>query len=257
VLDRLGFDRERIGLLNPKLIHCALSGYGQTGPYRQRVGHDINYCAASAMLSTPGQSTSPVIGFPPLADHAAAMQASIAMLAALHDRDRQRGVFLDIGLFEASLSWGYLPLLADEEGQAVDMLNGGAACYNLYRCADDRFISLGAIETGFWANFCNALQRPEWIERQFESMPQSELIAEVSGAIAAEPVSHWNALLDPIDCCFEPVHPPAGLPQHPQISARSSLGTAGPTYPGWIDGEPVEINDGFEEIDSIDKCAWR
>ena len=257
VLDRLGFERKRIDTLNPELIHCALSGYGQTGPHRQRVGHDINYCAGSGMLTAPSGCDIPVIGFPPLADHAAAMQASTAMLAALHGREPQQGVFLDISLFETSLSWNYLPLLAGGEQQSLEILNGGAACYNLYRCADDRYISLGAIEASFWANFCGALQRPEWIERQFEAMPQTALIAEVADLIAAEPVSYWNALLDSIDCCYEPVLLPAELPRQRQITARKSLDRSGPAYPGWIDGEPAETNATFEEIDSFESLSWR
>ena len=256
VLKRLGFDHDRIKLLNPKLIHCALSGYGQTGPYQLRVGHDINYCAGSAMLQPESQQAKPVIGFPPVADHAAALQASVMMLAALNDRDRKQGVFIDISLFETALSWAYLPLLADADQQAVEILSGGAACYNVYRCADDRYISLGAIETSFWQNFCNALQQPEWIERQFEPMPQAELIAAVSAKIVTQPISYWSSLLDDIPCCFETVYLPEELSGHPQIIARHALNHAGPNYPGWIDGNPPGIDQDFEEMSTEGDCQW-
>ena len=256
-LDRLGFGRKPLNALNPRLIHCALSGYGQNGPYQLRAGHDINYCAGSALLLGRGADEAPVIGFPPIADHAAAMQASILMLAALHNRDRENGVYLDISLFETSLSWSYLPLLADTRLDAVEILNGGAACYNLYRCADDRYISIGAIETAFWTNFCRALGRPDWAERQFEAMPQKELITEVAVIISSEPSAHWNALLGDVDCCYEPVYLSDEVEAHPQIDARQGLGADGPGYPGWIDGQPVTLAEDFAEIDTAENCVWR
>ena len=253
VLDRLGFARETLTSLKPELIHCALSGYGQVGPYRERAGHDINYCAGSSITAMNGTAAQPMIGFPPLADHAAAMQASIAILAALVDRDR-RGGFIDISLFETSLSWQYLPVLTGSDQRMANILNGGAACYNLYRSSDDRFVSLGAIETHFWENFCQALKHPEWIERQFESMPQQKLIEAVARVISDKPLTHWNDLLNDVDCCYEAVYLPAELHQHPQIGARDALTGFGPAWPGWIDGQPVAVASDFTEIDQL---TWR
>jgi alpha-methylacyl-CoA racemase len=258
VLARLGFDRKRLDALNPQLIHCALSGYGQTGPYAQRPGHDISYCALSSQAIASGTYERPVIGFPPIADHAAALQAAVAMLAALHARDkRQSGIFLDISLTESILAWQYLPLLADAGERATSLLDGGAAFYNLYACADGAFISLGAIETGFWRNFCNAVARPQWIDRHYESMPQRALIAEVAELIGSQPLGHWQQVLDQADCCFEILLDTSALGLHPQMQARQALTAAGPTYPGWIDHRPVELADDFEMIDSGEPPGWR
>lgn len=158
VLARLGFDRDKLDKINPELIHCAISGYGQTGPYRLRAGHDINYCALSSVLGRSGTEEQPIISYPPISDHAAAMQASVAMLAALHSREHTgNGCFLDISMCESILSWQYLPILTNSSRRASAILDGGAACYNLYQCADGLYISLGAIEPEFWKNFCCAL----------------------------------------------------------------------------------------------------
>ncbi len=257
VLARLGFARETLDQINPELIHCALSGYGQDGPYASRAGHDINYCALSSQSIVSGTADHPVISFPPIADHAAAMQASISMLAALHARDNGSGsIYLDISMTESMLAWQYLPLLSDAEERASSILNGGAACYNFYRCADGCFVSLGALETAFWKNFCDALQKPEWIGRQFESMPQHNLIGEVAEIISKHPHTHWRELLDNVDCCFEVLFTGDDLAQHAQFKSRQALTGNGPTYPAWINQQPVKISPDFEQIESNDQPRW-
>ncbi len=257
VLARLGFARDTLDQINPGLIHCALSGYGQDGPYALRAGHDINYCALSSQSIGSGTADRPVISFPPIADHAAAMQASISMLAALHAKDDgSDSIYLDISMTESMLAWQYLPLLTDAEERASSILNGGAACYNFYRCADGCFISLGAIETTFWKNFCDALQKPEWIVRQFESMPQYDLIGEVTKLISKHSQLHWRKLLDNVDCCFEILFTGNNLAQHAQLKSRQALTENGPTYPAWINQQPVEISPDFEQIKSNDQLRW-
>ncbi len=254
VLDRLGFTRERLQELNSKLIHCALSGFGQIGPWTQRAGHDINYCAVAGQSIVSGTAERPVIAYPPIADHAGAMQAAVAMLAALHGRERHAGgIFLDISITESILAWQYLPTLGGETGRAASILTGGAACYNIYRCADGAFISIGAIEANFWQNFCHALERPDWIERQFEPMPQTKLIAEVGDLIAARDSDSWHDRLDPVDCCYAPLLDPLKLVDHPYIQALDFDPRSGPGYPGRINGQNVieaEPGTGVTEVDA-------
>ena len=258
VLARLGFDRDRLDAINPRLIHCALSGFGQTGPYAQRAGHDINYCALAGQSLVSGSAERPVIGFPPIADHASAQQAAIAMLAALHGREnRDSGIFLDISIAESMLAWQYLPLLGDSSERAASILNGGAACYNIYRCADGKFISLGAIEPAFWKNFCMAADKPDWIPRQFESMPQQALIGEVAALIASQSCGEWQALLDGVDCCFEVLLTAGELAAQPQLAARAAIDAAGPRYPAWIDGQPLAIATDPQPIASARDLDWQ
>ena len=257
VLARLGFDQEKLDQLNPELIHCALSGFGQNGPYAQRAGHDINYCALAAQSASSGTEEQPVIAYPPIADHASALQAAIAMLAALNAKNNGAGgAYLDISITESILAWQYLPALGDTSERAASILNGGAACYNIYKCADGGFISLGAIENAFWKNFCRALERPEWIDRQFEVMPQSNLIAEVAAQIARHPRVHWNRLLENVDCCYAPLLDAAELKTNPQHLARKAVTDTGPTYPTWIDGNSVTIESDYNEIESPEQLHW-
>ncbi len=257
VLARLGFDRDRLDSINPGLIHCALSGYGQQGPYALSAGHDINYCALSSQSIVSGTGERPVIGYPPIADHSAALQASTAMLAALHAKVAHSGsLYLDISITESMLSWQYLPLLTDADQRAASLLNGGAACYNFYQCADGRFISLGAIETVFWKNFCEALQQPQWIERQYEDMPQQILMDEVAQCIVQHPQSHWRKLLDNVDCCFEILFTGEDLAQHAQFKSRHAINDHGPTHPAWINRQAPEIPTDFEEINPTAEICW-
>lgn len=257
VLSRLGFDRASLEAINPRLIHCAVSGYGQQGPYAERAGHDINYCALSAQGIVSGTAERPVVGFPPIADHVSALQAGVTILAALHARERSgRGAFVDLSIAESILAWQYLPLLAGEPQRATSILDGGAACYNIYRCADGRFVSLGAIESRFWENFCNVLQQPDWITRQFETMPQHGLIAEVAAVIGSRPGIHWQKLLDKVDCCFEILYEPDELATHPQFEHRRALDENGPRYAAWIDGQPVALAVEPEMLESAHQLQW-
>ena len=257
VLARLGFDRDSLEAINPRLIHCALSGYGQQGPYAQRSGHDINYCAQTAQGIVSGTAERPVVGFPPIADHVSALQAGVTILAALHARERSgRGTFLDLSIAESILAWQYLPLLGESSERAATILNGGAACYNIYRCVDERFVSLGAIESRFWENFCNALRQPDWVARQFETMPQQDLVAEVAAVIESRPWTYWRKLLDDVDCCFEVLCDPDELAAHPQFEHRRGLDENGPRYAAWIDGQPLTLADEPEMVDSAQNLQW-
>ncbi|WP_282609228.1 CaiB/BaiF CoA-transferase family protein [Pelagibius sp. Alg239-R121] len=250
-LERLGFSPDRLKELNPRLIYCALSGFGQTGPYRGRAGHDINYMALAGGLAASGTAERPVTAAPPVADFASGSQAASAVLAALFGRERSgTGCHLDMSIAESVLAWQGMNLSASKSyshrpERERNMLNGGYACYQIYRTRDGGFISLGAIEPKFWANFCSALDRREWIVRQDEESPQSSLIADVSGVIATQDLAQWQSLLDPVDCCFHAVTEVEQLAQNPQVQERKMLeedteepGLVHALYPAWIDSAP-------------------
>jgi len=257
VLEKLGFGEERLKQLKPSIIHCALSGYGQTGPYRNRAGHDINYLAASSGLSVSGLAEKPVISYPPIADHAGAMQASTSILAALYAQQKHRiGAYLDISLFESALSWQYLSFFEQSETRGEGLLSGGMACYNIYRCSDGNFISLGALEPHFWSNFCTTAGQKDWIGRQFETMPQTSLIEECRRLFASHPRTHWNKLLADVDCCYEALVEPFELAEQSQIRARESITQHGPNYPGRINQQSVELDPDFSEITNLELLRW-
>lgn len=248
VLDRLGFGADRLRALNPGLVHCALSGFGQTGPWRLRAGHDITYMALAGVLGLNGPADQPPhMPFPPVADHVSALVAVNAVLGALLRKGRTgEGAVLDVSIFESALHLNYQALLLavrnggpDREG---DLLNGGVACYRAYRCADGRFLAVGALEAKFWQAFCTAVGRLDWVARHSEPMPQTALTAEVALHLAAHPLAHWTAVLDGVDCCVEPVLSPAEVLDQPHVQNRAlaTRGAAGLDlrFPAWVGGQP-------------------
>lgn len=219
VMDRLGLGFETCSSVAPALVYCALTGYGQNGPYAMKAGHDINYCAAAGAFS---YATAPSL-FPLVGDHSGAQNAVGLVLAALVASIRTgAGRYLDVSLYEPMLGWQYLNQSPDESVEnPLALLWGDAACYNLYTTADQRAVTLGALESTFWRNFCEAMNRPDWIERQHEPMPQAALIQEVRELFGGHPLSHWNDVLGEIDCCFEPVPLTGEIFSHPQTTARA------------------------------------
>ncbi len=250
VLERLGFSRQRLQELNPGLIHCALSGFGQTGPCQQRAGHDLTYLAMSGMLNLTGTPETPIMPFPPICDYAAGKQASTAILAALLRRGRtNQGAFIDVSLFEMALSWQSFSLIAagrpgHEFARGQDLLTGGAACYQIYPTADRRFVALGAIEDKFWQAFCATIDRPEWSTRQHEPLPQTELIAEVRELFASATQKEWQARFTEVDCCFEPILNHTEVVNHPHVQQRQLLQSLpaeqryDALFPVWVDDQP-------------------
>ncbi len=269
-LARLSFGPDSLSALNPRLVHCALSGFGQSGPYAGRAGHDITYMALGGGLATSGVRERPVFAHPPTADFASAMQAATAVLAALVRRGRDgRGAHIDVSIMETVLAWQAITLTgarrAGFEPEREDsLLNGGAACYRIYETADQRFAALGALEEKFWANFCVALERPGWIARQHDALPQHDLIAEVAAVIQREPLSVWALRLAGVDCCFQPVLEPGEVPHDPHIRARGLVqetGGADPrvevAFPAFFDGAPTPPRAPLREARAEDiRVAW-
>jgi alpha-methylacyl-CoA racemase len=269
VLDRLGFSRERLEALNPRLVHCSLSGWGQTGPYRLKGGHDTNYMSLMGGLAISGDRSAPAMAHPPTADYASGMHAALSITAALLGRDGPRGDragrYLDVSIAEAVLPWQMLAFTSERrEGSAMDrgaaLLNGGAAFYHLYETSDKRFVSLGAIEPKFWANFCTAAGKPDWIARQAEPLPQSELTAEVAALFAGRTLAQWVETLDGVDCCFEAIHEIAESLAHPHIKARGMVHETGGSeprvevsFPAWVDGAPPPAPEPvrFASVDAV------
>lgn len=243
VLDRLGFNRKTLASLNDGLIHCALSGYGQTGPKRLRSGHDINYIASTGAFSASGIFERPVMTWPPQADYASAQQSVVAILGALVARSRPgprhgKGAFLDISLAESMLAWQAWGMVEPSAlGREQNLLNGGAACYQFYPTKDGRFISLGALEAHFWSNFCDAVGRPEWKGRQFEPLPQTALINKVGEVIAAYPLDHWETVLSQTDCCYHAVLDYADAASDSQVRERGMI-DGGVLFAATVDDAP-------------------
>lgn len=230
-VERYRLDYTTLQAINPRLVYCALSGYGQAGPYRQRAGHDLNYVAVGGALGLNGEADGPPVppGVP-IADLAGGMLAAIAILAALMGRERTgQGMYLDIGLMDAVVSW-MTPLalgpyfaqgVVPERGQMP--LAGGLPCYQVYPTGDGRYLTLAALEPHFWAAFCEAVDHPEWIPRQLDPALKDELRALFRQRTLAE----WLALLDQVDACVEPVVTVEEMLNHPQVRARGHVRVEG------------------------------
>lgn len=273
VMARLGFAPEKLREINPMLVHCALSGYGQNGPMRLAGGHDINYVAAAGVLGLTGPADAPTMGHPPVADYAAALQSVVAILGALIGRGRSgKGAYLDVAMADCVLAWQSQALTAlsrasGGEGvpaRGANLLTGGAACYRVYRTKDGRFVSLGAIEEVFWRNFCEAAGRSEWVARQLEPMPQNGLIKDVAAFFAAHDRAHWDNHFAAVDCCYHPVLDVDEIAAHPQNMARAlivpdaALGGTSVLLPFWSEGHPPENRTPLREADAADVIAgWR
>ncbi|MGC2855452.1 CaiB/BaiF CoA transferase family protein [Novispirillum sp. DQ9] len=268
VLDRLGFGPDRLRVLNPGLVHCALSGFGQSGPWRLRAGHDITYMALAGVLGLNGPATEPPhMPFPPVADHVSALVAVNAVLAALLRKGRTgEGGSVDVSIFESALHLNYQALLLAQRGldapaREGDLLNGGVACYRTYRCADGRFLAVGALEPKFWEAFCAAVGRPEWVARQGEPLPQTDLISQVTDHLAGQSMAAWAEVLADVDCCVEPVLTPQEALAQPHVRERA-LATLGKDdldlrFPAWAAGAPPPPRRPLREatVDAV-QSAW-
>lgn len=189
---RIGVDGATLSARHPRLVHCSMSGYGQSGPDADRAGHDINYQAEAGLLSGSDPRMPRLL----LADITGSLHAAIAILAALVARGRTgAGAVLDVSLHAAAKAW--VPFLDPPT------LSGEHACYNLYVTSDGRWVALGALEPKFWERFCRHLGRPQWIALQFAADPaRSELLLAVRSLFASRPAAHWARELMPLDCCF-------------------------------------------------------
>lgn len=225
--ERWGLGYAALSALNPRLVYCSLSGYGQDGPYAERAGHDLNYMALGGLLALNGAAGGPPI--PPgvqIADLAGGMLAAVAILGALVGRGRTgQGVYLDVSMLDAAVSWvapfaGAAFLRTGQNPQRGEMtLSGGLPCYTVYAAADGKYLALSALEPHFWTAFCNALGRPDLTTRQFDVSLTSELAALFATRTRAD----WLAALGPADACIEPVNEMSEVARDPQVRHRGLI----------------------------------
>ena len=214
---RLKLDRDAVRAAHPAIVHCTITGYGQDGPRADRAGHDLNFVAEAGLLSfdVTGRRE-PMMPRMFIADvGGGAMSGLIGILAALVARGRTgEGAFIDISMHHASLYWLMLPaarlLVTNTPADAPDLpTDGSFACYNVYECADGKWIALGALEEKFWAGFCERIGRPEWTAAQYAAAAQAAIIGAVRRIIGAEPQAAWLARFADADICLSPVRSPA------------------------------------------------
>jgi crotonobetainyl-CoA:carnitine CoA-transferase CaiB-like acyl-CoA transferase len=240
VMERLGLGWEVLHEVNPRLVMCAITGYGQQGPFARRAGHDINYIALAGVLGQNGPlDGDPVVPNFQIADLMGGTQAALSgLLAALLGAQRSgRGRFVDISMTRQV--WEH-NVISRFEARSLGaptrpgrgLLSGGSPCYNVYRTSDGRHLAVGALELKFWAKLCEVVGRPDWAQRHWSlgQRPASgdalTLRAELGAVIAAHPLAHWMPLFDAADCCVTPVLRPNEVPQHPWFAGAGDPATA-------------------------------
>lgn len=225
VTARLGADYQTLRAVNPRLVYCSLSGWGQSGPYTQISGHDLNYIARNGLL---GAATQPATPGAQVADVSGAYVAVMGILAALLKRQATgEGDYLDVALSEAAMPLAMAAWVESQTARAdadIISLRGESACYRVYICADGEAVALGAVEAKFWANFCRAVDKTEWIKQQNDRGRQPALIDAVAELFVTKTAAEWSALLEGADCCFSRVIAPNQLLADPQIAARGMVG---------------------------------
>jgi alpha-methylacyl-CoA racemase len=248
VMQRLGLDHATVRAREPRLIYCSLSGYGANGPLAQAAGHDGNYLALAGVLHRNG--VPPLCFDPPIADMTSALFTVIAILGALEARRRDGlGCYIDLGIADVAMPLQLFQLAALDEivpQPESTYLNGGAAYYRVYATRDARHVMLGAIEPKFWGAFCEAADRPDWILRRQEPLPQTPLIKDVTAFFASLTLRDCESRFGTIDCCMSTVldlreavaashHRARGLIR------RSERGGLQALFPALIDAEPPAL----------------
>ncbi len=232
VMDKLGLGYEALAAANPRLVYCSITGYGQTGPYARRAGHDINYIGYAGVLDQIGTA-----GGPPAIPNlqigdllGGTMAALTGLLVALFDaRASGRGRHVDVAMTDAVLAHAVFPLVevlaqGRVRPRGEDLLTGGVPCYGVYETADGRHMAVGALEEKFWHLVCDTLGRPDLKPAHLATGELGERArAEIAAIFRSRAQAEWVALFDPVDCCVTPVLRLEESLDDPQLTARGMV----------------------------------
>jgi crotonobetainyl-CoA:carnitine CoA-transferase CaiB-like acyl-CoA transferase len=241
VMDRLGVGYEALRARNGRLVYCAITGYGQDGPYRDRVGHDINYIGLAGLLHATGQPDGPpVLPAVQVGDFGGGMAAAVGTLAALFEAARTgKGRLVDISMLDVVTSWlGVVMSWYLGTGEVPPRggmsLSGGLACYRVYRTGDGRYLAVGALEPQFWRALCETLELPELVDVQYAPDRQEEMAVRLQEVIGRRSRDEWVATLAGIDACVGPVNDVAEAAADPHVRYRALVAEVGgvPAGPG-------------------------
>ena len=256
VMDRLGLGWQVLRQRNPKLVMCAISGYGKDGPFAQLAGHDINFISYAGMLEqNAGPDGTPALPNLQVGDllggAQTALQGILAALVAV--KMGGAGRFIDISMTDAVLAHNIMPLAAVNNGAMPapgrDLVTGGVPCYNVYRTSDARFMAVGALELKFWQVCCDVLQRPDLKQRHWQlgqAVGGADALAlkgELDVIFAQHTLAEWSARFGASDCCVSPVLRMDEALQHPLFKARNMVARAEHATEGpyWVVAHPIKF----------------
>ncbi len=234
VAKRLGVDFETLRERNGRLVYCSISGYGQTGPYRDLVGHDVNYIGYAGVLDVTGQAGGPpVIPGVQIGDiGGGALMAAVGILTAVIARQTTgAGQFIDVAMMDGAVSWNIfhatLHFLLGKTGRRGEtQLTGHYPCYAVYETRDGKFVTVGAIEPHFWRNLCQKLDFEEYVERQYEEGEgREEMFRKFRAKFREKTQAEWIEDLRGVEICFGPVNGLAEMERDPQVLHREMVVT--------------------------------
>lgn len=229
VLARLGFDPEAVMAQHPRLIYCALTGFGLTGPHAHRAGHDLTYQARAGGLAASADPERPSLGPLQIADIGGALVAVSGILAALFARERSgQGQVVDTALSESALAFASVYFGKQGAGEAPrrgeEMLDGSRPSYSIYRTKDGRELAVGALEPKFWNTFLDAIDLPELQLSGLDGgAAGAKVKAQIQARIASKDAAGWLAIFEPLEACVELVQDFAEARQDPQLLARQAF----------------------------------
>jgi alpha-methylacyl-CoA racemase len=224
VMDKLGVGWATLSARNPRLVMCSISGYGQTGPYRERAGHDLNYIGLAGVLAMTGQpGGAPQMPGVQIADLAGgALWGAVGVLGALTGRERTgEGRHVDISMTEGALALlaaelGNMDAAGTQPTRGTETLNGGLACYGVYATQDGQHLSVGGLEPKFFLAFNEAIGRPgDLSELIAPPAEQARVRAEIQARLLTKTRAEWEAIFARTDVCCEPILEPSELEAHP------------------------------------------
>ena len=232
VMARLGLDYPALSRINPRVICCSITGYGQTGPFKDRAGHDANYLALAGVMSHTGRKASGPAGMGvQVADvGGGSFGAVVGILSAVIQRQTTGiGQAIDISMFDMAVAWNGLALafqlVGGENPTFENMPLNGGGYYDYYRTRDGRYLSVGSVEPKFWEGFCSAIGKSELAGMGYDPDPavQQALKAALRETIASKELAEWVAVFEQCDVCVEPVLTAAETLTHPQTLARGLI----------------------------------
>ena len=232
VVDKLGIGYEAVKAINPRIVYCAITGYGQDGPWRDRAGHDLNYIATAGVLDQIGTAGgAPAIPDLQIGDLlGGALTAVMGILAGvIGARASGQGRYVDVSMTDATFAHAYTGMLSMLARGATlprgtDDLNGGLPGYGIYRTQDERYMAVGALEPKFWQLFCDAIGRPDLKPHGLARGIEGEQTrGELTRLFASQPLAHWAALFEKVDCGVTPVLSFEEAMHHPQLRARGMV----------------------------------
>lgn len=235
VLDKLGCGYDVLKAINPRLVFCALTGYGQDGPWRDKAGHDLNYCGYAGVLDQTGAAdTAPAMSGFQIADLAGgALTAALGIVAAaMGAKASGTGCFVDAAMLDGTLALqattlASLRALGSAAPRGGDMLTGALPNYAVYETADGAHMAMGALESKFFQAFCKAVQRPDLAKMPLAPGKLGEpLRAALTALFKSKARAEWTALLADADCCVTPVLKPAEALDSAQAQSRGLVTAA-------------------------------